>query len=352
MTIRHTLLSFATLLLALPATAQDMPDMSPAKERLKFQPLVGNWSGKGTVTEPGPDGPMTMNWTATGSYQWVMNDHWLQEDFSITFEGMDSPLMFRGYWGWDRENARYVGVVASNQGKATLNTAEFLEDGSMVTLARHHDQGVTFVERSTLKVDGDSMSMQIDLMMQQGEMLRMVDGTFEKVDEAAAVRTDAPVFMGVPVHEKVQQFGRIVGVYDVKGQMIPAPGAPAMNIGGTDTYEKWWGGSVVHVKTDGHAEGMPETYEMHAFFAWDNIDGCVKCVFASNMGEVGAMDCRWADDTNIVSTMSGTWMGQPVSQHYVTTLDTDGKCKSASGWTLLGTSKPLEAFQATYTLKK
>lgn len=352
MNVRRLLSSSIALLLSLPAVGQDMPDMSPAKERLKFGPLVGNWAGEGTVTEPGPSGPVTKAWTATGSYRWVMGGHWLQEDFTIHFAGMQTPLVFRSYWGWDRERGRYVGVAVSNEGGASVVEPAFLPDGTMVTIVPRVDHGMSFVERSTVAVAGDKMTMQMDLMLPQGDQLRMVSGAFQKVDKVPAPNADAAVFMGAPVREDMQKLGRIAGVYDVVGEMIPAPGAPSMTIRGTDTYTKLWQGSVVHVRTEGSADGAPDVYEMHAYFAWDGVADCMKLVFVSNMGEVGAMDCRWSGAVDLVSTMSGTWMGEPVSQHYVTTFDAAGRCRSAKGWTVLGTRDPMVSFRATYEPKR
>ena len=64
-------------LLAAPLFAQEPPDMSPAKELKKFEPMIGNWAGTGTFKEPTGQ---ESKWSAKSTQKWVLNNHFVQED--------------------------------------------------------------------------------------------------------------------------------------------------------------------------------------------------------------------------------------------------------------------------------
>jgi hypothetical protein len=59
---------------------------APAPELKRLEPLVGNWSGSGKMTEPGN---VTSEWTARGTYRWALDGHFLREDFAINFKGVE-----------------------------------------------------------------------------------------------------------------------------------------------------------------------------------------------------------------------------------------------------------------------
>src|SRR5690606_14972477 len=152
------------ILLVTSVSAQEAPDMSPAKELAKLEPLIGNWAGTGKMAEPG--GTST-DWTAKGTYQWCLNKHFVQEDFEVRFEGNPVPMLFRNYLGWDKEGQRYVSVLATNEGIVRLNAVSFLEDGTMLQMMTHQQEGVPYIERARTKVTGDSMSLVIDVLMSE-----------------------------------------------------------------------------------------------------------------------------------------------------------------------------------------
>ncbi|MFK7740711.1 MAG: DUF1579 family protein [Planctomycetota bacterium] len=340
------LLTAAAFVPALAAQDHDW-QVEPAKELAKYAPLVGNWAGGGTMTEPTGQ---TSEWTAHGTYRWVLNKHWLQEDFVIRFEALEMPIVFHSYWGWDGENQRYIGVVTSSEGKVLLNTPQFLADGSMVTLARHVVETMAYGERSTLKVDGDTMMMNIDLLMPEGDLQHTVTGTMKRTDKVCDGDPTARVWMDAPVHEHIKRAGKMCGSYAVAGEMVMAPGMPASKITGEDLYESMWGGSVLHARTNGVSEGSDETYESHAYWAWDMASKCMKCVYVDNMGMVGDMDCRWLKD-QIVSTDATLMMGEPTTQRFVVTLDDAGRLASGLGHTSMGVMAPFVSFKATYKPK-
>lgn len=318
--------------------------MSPAKELAKFEPLIGNWSGGGKMMEPG--GAST-NWTAQSTYQWALNKHFVQEDFIIKFEGMDAPMTFRNYLGWDRENQRYVSAMASNQGVCRLTDISFLADGSMMQMIIHRLEGVPYIERARSKVTDDSMSMHIEVMMQEGASVTMIDSTLKRSEDAIECDWGEDAWMGMTPNDHMKKLRVIRGQYEVKGEMVMAPGAPAMKITGSDRFMMIWDGNVMHGKTLGFSDDSPEVYESHAFWAWDEGRKCVSTVFVDSMGQIGQMDVRWVED-KLVSTSSALQMGMPTTQRFVLTLDRKGNLKSGVGHTCMGTVDPFVSFKANY----
>lgn len=345
-TRRSLLLTTSLLALTAPAVAQDF-DPSPAEELARFEPMIGNWSGTGSMEMPGV-GKRT--WKAHGSYRWCMNKHWVQEDFTVSMEGDPTPLMFRSYIGWDRENERYVAAVASNEGACQFSEVTMLPDGTMLQMLVHHADGAPYTERARTKVDGDKMSMQIDMMTLEGPSMQMIDGELARTDAAFEGDLDGKAWMGAQPHADVTKLARMAGTYETAGEMVMMPGQPMMKISGTDVFRPIFGGTVVHGHTTGAAEGVPQTYESHGFWAWNAHNKCVDLVFVDNMGQCGAMQGWWMGD-KFVSTSAAVMMGQPTTQRFVVAVDGAGHVVSGVGHTTMGTMDPFLSFRGKYTRK-
>lgn len=339
--------SFVLLLGALAFAQEGMP--TPAPELKKLAPLVGNWAGSGTMSEP--SGAVT-KWTAVGTYGWCLDGHFLQEDMQISFAGMEAPLVMRGYVGWDRENKRYVSATVNNGGEARMQELHLLPDGTQLQMAVHDQQGVPYAQRSLLKLDGDTLTHTIDMLMANGASMTIVDGKFTRGDKAFGGAFDGPVWMGTKPHESITRLVRSAGAYDVQGQMVMMPGQPAARISGTDTFQPVFGGLVLHGRTEGEAEGMPGKYLGDVFWAHDARRDCLVGIYVSNMGEVMAMESRWSPDGKLVTTSSALFMGQPAVQRMVMEFDATGAAKAAHNHSIVGTEPPFESFRATYTRKK
>ncbi|MCA8964433.1 MAG: DUF1579 family protein [Planctomycetes bacterium] len=329
-----------------PALCQEMP--APAPELKKLAALAGNWAGQGTATFA-PGAPPSA-WHASGSYRWVLDGFFLQEDFEIHFDGVPAPMLFRAYLGWDAEGKRYVTAVCNNAGEVGLHEIVIQPDGSMLQLMMQRQDGVPYAERSLLKVDGDTMTHSIDLMTGKGPSMAVVEGKFRRIDTAFEGRFDAPTWNGATPHADITRLCRMAGKYDTKGEMVMAPGQPKTAIHGDDTFRTVFGGTLLFGETVGGADGMPGEYRSHAFWGYDQKKGCARAVFVSNMGEVGEMEGRWVDD-KFVSTMAGTMMGQPMVQRFLLEVDGEGAVTRGVGHTIVGTMPPFESFVATYAKK-
>ena len=345
MSVQRAALLLPLVLLSAPAICQEP---TPAPELKVLAALEGNWAGEGTA-DFAPGAP-PMPWRASGTYRWVLGGFFLQEDFEIRFEGIPTPMVFRGYLGWDAEGKRYVTVVANNAGEAAVHEMVMLRDGSMMQMMMQGNEGVPYAERSLLKIEGDTMTHSIDLLLDQGASRQMVDGKFRRVDAVHEGRFDVPTWNGAKPHADITRLARCAGSYTTKGEMVMAPGQPKMAIHGDDTFTAVFGGTLLFGETVGAAEGMPGEYRSHAFWGYDKRKGCARAVFVSNMGEVGEMEGRWVDD-KFVSTMAATLMGQPMVQRFVLEFDAGGAVTRGVGHTIVGIAPPFEGFAATYARK-
>lgn len=319
--------------------------MSPAKELEKLAPWAGNWKGSGKMMEPGG---VSSNWTAKSSCQWVLNKHFLQEDFYIKFDNLDTPMTFRNYYGWDREQGRYCVVSVSNEGKTRFSPVTLMPDGSMMQMIMHSLQGVPYVERAKSKVTGDKLHMHITVMMPENDAITMIDSEMTRTDETFECDWGEDAWMGAQPNEQMKKVRVLRGQYETKGEMVMMPGTEAMKISGTDRFMMIWDGNVMHGTTLGFAEGAPEAYESHAFWAWDSGRKCISAVYVSNMGEVGQMDVHWVED-KVVSTSSGVAMGMPMTQRFVMNLDRKGQLKGVVGHTCMAGMEPYVSFKANFT---
>ncbi|MFN3242764.1 MAG: DUF1579 family protein [Planctomycetota bacterium] len=349
MTARQTVpFVLAALCAVAVAPAQEEYDMSPAKELARLKPLIGNWQGSGKMYEPG--GQETP-WTAKGTYRWTLNGHFVQEDFVIEMEGLPVPMVFRTYIGWDREHGRYLAAMVSNEGVARLNETQFLPDGTMLTVQTHHQGGVPYNERARVKIDGDKMTMRIDLLMAEGDSMKIIDCTMARGGGGFDGDWSTAPWMGAKPGAGMKGLARMAGTYATEGEMMMAPGMPSTGIHGTDSWQMVFGGTAMHGRTDGHADGSSDAYESHALWGWDEHDQCMHAVFVDNMGQIGEMQCRWHDG-KLISTMDGVQMGMPTTQRYVIYVDENGHAKSCKGHSTFGDMDPFLSFKASYQKKK
>lgn len=342
--------SFAACLLTASPKAQGAP--IPAPESKQLAPIVGSWHGKGTMSEP--SGQKT-KWTATASFRWVLDGHWMQEDLVFRFEGMEVPFQVRGYVGYDREHARFVSVSASSDGKVEFEPVTVQKDAVLAIAARQQGP-MAYAQRTVWRRDGDALVHTVDMLLTEGASFAIAEGRFERTrpehDANVDVDLGAKAFMNSPAHADLQRLCRMQGAYDVEGTMVPAPGVPAMAIRGVDTFRAIFGGTVLHGHTDGTAEGMDGRYEAVVCWARDDANGGLVGVHVSNHGEVGRMQALWSEDGSLIATSVGKRAGQPVLQRMRMEFDEKGAAKTAVGHSIVGASDSAETFRARYAKTK
>lgn len=336
--------SFALLLVVASAVAQDAPP-GPAPELKRLTPLIGNWQGAGTATLA-PGAPPT-KWTAKGTFRWCLDDHWVQEDFRVDFEGVPAPMVIHGYWGWDRDQARYVELIVTNAGEVKVEDVAILPDGSMLQVLKRSQGGMPYAERSLLAVQGDEMRHAIDLFLVEGASTSVIDAKFHRTDQVFDGAWDARTFDDAQPAPAMRKLGKCAGEYALTGEFVMAPGAPPIRIEGTDTFRSVFGGTVMH----GTTVGTPGPYRGEVFWAWEPARKCLVAAFVSNMGELAQMDAWFTKDGKFLSTSHGTVRGEPMVQRMVMEMDADGRPKSVLSHMLLGDRPPFEAYRSTYRKK-
>jgi len=331
---------------AVPLAAQQGPP-APAPELQKLAPLLGNWHGTGTANLAAAT---PTKWSARGTYRWCLDGHFLQEDFELSFEGRPVPLVFRAWLGWDRENRRYVNALANSSGEVALHPMTLQPDGTMVMLMLQAENGVPYAERSLFKVEGDKLVHSIDLLLPQGASKSVVDGFFTRGGDGFDGAFDgAPFAQHADPMMMIGRLGRSAGTYDLAGEVLMAPGAPMLKIHGKDTVRTLWQGAVVHMHSDGGAEGTPGEYHSDLVWGFDSLRKSLRGVYVSNTGAVGVMDGEFADDGSFVATTAGRQQGKPMAQRMIMQFDAKGAIVRGSGHTLLGTAAPIESYRGTYT---
>lgn len=339
-------LALVAVLAAGGLAAQEAP--KPAPELQKLQPLVGHWRGSGKVHEPGK----TSKWQAAGTYQWALDGFWLQGDFSIQFEGIESPMYRRTYFGWDAEHKRMVGFGIDNGGLVVMQDLAIQADGSMVQLRLAQQDGVDYAERSVFKVDGDKLNQTVDLLLPAGASLQIVDGGFQRTEQAPQLELPSGSFLGAPAAEPMPKFAAWVGSYEVAGTVVPMPGMPELKMRSTDQYRMLFGGSILHCRSDGEVEGLPGKHAAEAFLGHDPKHGGLVTMFVSSFGECGMQSARFAaDGKQLISTMAMLFQGEPMLQRAVFELDAAGRPTGLAAHCLLGSHAPYVSVRATLTRK-
>lgn len=339
--------NLAVALLLAPVLAAQAPP-KPAPELKQLEPLVGAWRGEGKMVEPSG---VATKWTATASYAWALDGHFLREDVVFAFEGMAVPFQVHGYLGWDLENARHVRLAVSSDGHAELAPLTVGQDGSFVVMAAQQQGSMRYLQRTSFVVKEKEMEHTVDMLMSEGPSFAIASGRFARAESAPRVDFAAKAFMDLAPHADVARLCRAAGQYDVTGSMVPAPGAPAMKIRGIDAFRAVFGGTVLHARTDGEAEGMPGKYVGEAFWARDEQRGGLLVVFVSNFGEAATMEGNWTADGRLLTTGSGRLQGQSMVQRMLMQFDDKGAVKSSVGHSIVGTGEPAETFRATYAKK-
>lgn len=332
--------------LAAPLAAQAMP--TPAPELQKLEPLLGNWIGKGKMTEPGG---AVSEWEGIGTYAKALDGHFVRVDFAIRFAALPTPLVMRGYLGWDRDARRYVNANVNSAGEITLNEVDLLPDGSMVELSIAQHPGMRFAQRSIFRVDGDAMVHTVDLLMPTGAMLAMVDGKFTRGGKGFAGDFATAPWMGAAPDAALTRLARSAGEYEVAGDMRLGAGQPTMKVTGTDTFRSVFGGLVFAGSTVGELAGVPGKYHGEVYWAHDPARGALTGVYLNNMGEVMQMTSRWVGGGQVVTTATKPFQGQAAVQRTVMDFDDAGAAKAAASHSIVGTGEPFEGWRATYRRK-
>lgn len=333
--------------------AQEGEMPTPAAELAKFKPLIGSWSGTGKATMA-PGAP-EMTWTSASTYKWVLADHFVQEDTKVTFAGGAMPAMiFRTFWGWDRNENKYVSYSIGNSGEMQAAATVAWTGSTLVSFSAMVEETGPSFHRSAVTVTGDSAKFNVQVANGAGPFNTMVEGELKKAESGYAI-SDAELKASMPgfapeVSAEMKKIASICGSYSMKGNMVPAPGAPPMDISAKESIQPIFGGAILEMRVHGDPIGGEDgfRYEGLVFLGWNAKSGCYDEMYMNNVGDTMSMELRWVDDKHLVSMQAGLQYGTPVASQASVRLDESGSIVAATIDRMNNGSKAIRAFSGEY----
>ena len=137
------LIGFMSCLVLGQDSAEPMGPPKPAPELQKFNRLVGNFEGSGTASMV-PGAPAG-GWTSQSTYKWILGGHFLQEDTRVDIAAMGEmkmpPMFFRSFYGWNRENKKYMSCSIGNMGPAEIAEIHWSDNDTMIVVNTGIEEG-------------------------------------------------------------------------------------------------------------------------------------------------------------------------------------------------------------------
>lgn len=328
-------------------SAQEAPP--PAAELAKFKPLLGHWSGSGTASFA-PGAP-EMKWTSTSTMQWILGGHFLQDDVKVTFagEGAPPPMVFRSFYGWDRNHGKYVSYSVGNSGEMEKATHVAWIDKTLVKFSEMVEGGVPSITRAMTTLSEHGSDFQIQIASGLGDFGTLVSGTLKKSETGYTISGD-DLKHGAPASEEMKKIAGMCGSYTMSGEMSPK-GMPApMQISASETVAPIFGGSIIDMRVKGDPLGGPDgfQYEAIVLLAWNPKSGCYDQVYFNNVGDANSAELRWSSDKVLASWESGLQYGEPVATQASIHLDDSGAIVKAVVHRLDEGGVAVKAFSGSY----
>jgi hypothetical protein len=333
------------------AVAQEM-NFPPAEGLKKFDRLVGAWEGTGKAFGPGDAEPLA--WTSTSRAERVLNGHVIQENMRIEFGPGIPVLHFRSFLGWDAAADRPVSYSIGNLGYGGRQEVRWVDDNTLVTTASHIEAGTPVVERTVLTFCEKGYHLRIDEAKGAEPFHLHVEGEVRRVEKPGQEFGAAPASFFSPSGvepdgvAKHATFQGMTGTYQLRGEVVPMPGAPKMEISGTEEIALVYGGSILTY----HGRGTPKdgfAWEGLGYQWWEAERNTFVMLHLDNMGGIAVADVRRVGDRSLVSTMSFDHGGQPTVLRTVVDLDAKGHITSIRSHSTSGTADPVLSFSAQYT---
>jgi Protein of unknown function (DUF1579) len=327
-------------------TAQEMGVPKPAKQLAALEGLVGHYEGEGFIIN-GP-GAGKMPWTARSSYKWGFGNHWLLEHTQVSMDGMPL-LVFHTATGWDAEASRFIAIVGSNMGDVRKIEIDFIAKNKMITIESLIEEGQRVVTKSITTFGKEGFSFEVHRSDDGGESYLHLGGKFKRTKAFVQKPVDASFPMPQDIPE-LEVFARAQGNYKLTGKMIPMPGAPAIEISGTESVMLAGGGSYVVFQVKGDPlPGTTVAYEATGGLCWNAKRGCYRYGYVSNMGESGVLDGYFDKEKNqLILVHSGTAMGKPIAIRNVMQLGDSGALTKTWTDAMHGSAKTSRDFEGTF----
>ena len=348
-TILFTIPACLTLCSAL-TPQEDAAAMGPAKEQAKFHQIIGHWQGSGTARGAADADPQP--WTGKSVSRSVLGGHFVQEDTVIDLgEGAPAQLVFRTFYGYDKEAKKWKSHSVSNMGGA-ISTEVHWVDGAMITGQSIKKMGKLVVERWSTSFAADKNSYTINSYEAQGngKPFKHVTGEFKRVKavEASATSGDHKGFFPTP--KEMGYLAKWVGDYKMKGWMVMSPGVPKTNLTASESITSMFGGVAIAFNLKGDPIPQFGSYEGFGAFLWNPELKCYQTLWVDNLGGAAVSKAHLVDGKFVIgSTLVAN--GQPSVRTAVFHSAKDGSLAGVREHATVGASDPFHAFQACYTKK-
>ncbi|HIG86081.1 MAG TPA: hypothetical protein EYQ25_03475 [Planctomycetes bacterium] len=344
MTFSLTLAFCATLLVA-PQEPLEMPNQGPRPHRaLKaFQPMLGQWVGRG-VAYDGPGGS-PMEWTATLVVERILDGHGVREQLVVDL-GEVLPGGYRSttFYAFDPQAGHLVSFACDNRKGVSRSVATWT-GATLLTATLGENQGKLAIERGTFTFEDGKAHMEVLSMVDTHEGFVMVDGTFEPFGGERRVARDAGTGNSRPRGE-LAKLTSTLGVSRLEGSIIPEPGKAAVSMSTVERSGLFPGGlALITVVENEPAPGMP-VYQEYRMTSWNTMRKCYDILWMDNMGLSGSMQ-GWLQDKAYVVVDSGTYRGKPYAQRTTTILGPKGPAFITSD-RLWGVAPGMRVFEGRY----
>lgn len=338
-------LSHAATLAALTAVtlvAQEPP--APNPQVLRIAKAAGSWQGEGTWRETADSEPSP--WTATMRVEPILGGHFVREDMRISV-GMPTPIAYTTIYGWDADRERVYAVSFSNLPVAPMRMeVHWAGPKTMLAIGTGMAEGTPMVGRAMWRMNGAAIEYRHEAGKGDAAWFTEIEGAFQKTEEKLDMG-DVDSFMSMPVSPQMAKLSRLLGRWQLQGDMR-MPGMPeAMPVRGTETIQSMFGGHLVAgvAKSDPMPDGS--VWEGLSFFAWDADTSRYRLFMCDNSGDGSFVPTWWQGEDALVSIDARMMMGQPAVNRTVTRFD-DGGMTGFESWMIAGTDEPMQSFRATY----
>ena len=297
-------------------------------------------------------GTEPMKWTSSGTFKWILDGHFLQEDVRVEFAGSGSPAMvFRNYYGWDRIQKKLVSYTVGSSGEMhAASHVTWLNDKTLLVLGSSIANGAPVINRTVLTSANGEWGFKMQAASGADDFVTIVAGTIKPSGSPYAI-SDAELAAGVaPASDSMRKIQSICGSYSMKGKMEPVPGAPMMEISAKETIRSIFNGTILqmHVKGDPTPGAGGFQYEGIAYLKWNPTTECYDQFYLNNWGETSTSEMRWVDDRSLVSTQTGVQYGQPDASRVTLKLSEAGTIQTVSMDRMSANNAAVRAFWGEY----
>ena len=318
------------------------------KELDRFEPLLGNWKGKGKFYMNADDAGA--DWTGVSTTKKVLGGFCIQEDMRVD-TGAPAPLVFRTLIYWNGAQKSYRMFSAANLGFDGDRRVFFSSDNEVISSSTEIENGVPFTTQNITKFDKERYTFLIRRSMGSGAFFKHVTGEFERGGDGYDATSDKEAL--VPPLAPMDSLQPMLGKWRFEGEVTMAPGAQPFKVSGNEEFSKFLGGHAILGTVRGDpVAGLPGGYEAQILITWEAGTHRYRSFVVSNYGEAATTEGHLIDGNRLVFLGTGVQYGQPVAHRSVLTWNAEKRTMSTRAHASRGSDEPYVGFQSKLTPRK